>query len=219
MTNFKLAWFVAVYFDLIKELARSLAWPLVVIIVTIRCKEEIRELVPRMRRAGPAGVEFDPRTQQDSAKSEVVFANSELPITTYIPNNSPSVQWMEDKLRSDLPRFEKSVQIDVLLRELASARLAASFEFILNLIFGSQIEGLKALDQRGSVSIVEAEEFFEQYRKLNPEFYTHGFNGWLDFLKGQNLVKVEKGVVSLTELGKDFLVFLTRRGVPYSKPF
>jgi hypothetical protein len=219
VTNFTFAWFVAGYFDLVKELARSLAWPLVVLIVTMRYRDEIRELVPRVRRAGPTGVEFEPANQQDTVKSDVVSESSKLQQKTYIPNSSPVVAEMEKRFKDDLSSFQDVSHVDVLVRELATARLAASFEFILSIIFGSQIEGLRLLDQMSTVTIDEARGFFETYRKANPDFYTNGFEGWLHFLKLQELVKEEDGKLKITDLGKEFLIFLTRRNVPYSKPF
>lgn len=219
MTNFTVTWFVAIYFDLVKELARSLAWPLVVVLVTVRYRDEIRELVPRVRRAGPTGVEFDSINQQDNLQADVVSESSKIEQTTYIPNSSPAIAEMESKLRKDLSNINNGSHVDVLVRELASARLAAAFEFILSLIFGSQIEGLRLLDQMSNVTIDEARGFFETYRKSNPEFYVNGFDGWIGFLKLQELVREENGKIHVTNLGKEFLVFLTRRNIPYSKPF
>jgi hypothetical protein len=49
---------------------------------------------------------------------------------------------------------------DLFIRVLAQSQLEATFERIYNMIFGSQIAGLRRLNELGRVSIEDARAFF-----------------------------------------------------------
>ncbi|EHP92853.1 hypothetical protein [Methylorubrum extorquens] len=219
MTTFLAGWLFTALLDLVKELARSLAWPIVVTIIAFRYKDEFKQVTPRVKRLGPSGLELDVPNAQEHVTNDVLSSSGNLKSKTYMPKPSPPIAALEERLRIEVEKIEEANRVDVLLRELATTRLVAAFEFILSLIFGSQIEGLKALDERSQVTVEEAKEFFKQYYNTNPDFYTKGFEGWIGFLEVQELVKQENGMVRITDFGREFLVFLTQRRLPYSKPY
>jgi hypothetical protein len=101
-------------------------------------------------------------------------------------------------------------KVDVLVRNLAQARLEAAFGFIYAGIFGSQIAGLIQLQARRKVSIDEAHKFYlEAAAQKYPEVYAeYGFPGWLGFLKNHGLITQSDEDVAITDFGDDFVTWL-----------
>jgi hypothetical protein len=196
-------------------------WPLAVVIVAALYKTELRLLLPRLRRAGPTGVEFDPADAQK--------AGSEKPSTTEPGKlaefrgitRTPAIERTERQLHAalenmNMPPDEKSA---LLVRLLAQAQLEAAFERIFNLIFGSQILALRRLNERNHVTIDEAKEYFEVVTAPFSDFYkNYGFEGWLGFLIGNGLVARDGNLIQITDLGRDFLLYLTSRRLAENKP-
>jgi hypothetical protein len=204
------------YFDLLK----GIAWPLAVIIIAVVFKNDIRAILPRMRKAGPAGIELDPAEQQRAASTAVATSTppGELrALPGYI--RSEPIAAIERSLHAALQQVPEGDRIDVLVRELAQARLERVFERIYNLIFGSQILGLRRLNERPSVTIDEARAFFEEFRQANPDAYgSIGFEEWLGFLLNQGLVTRDGSSIAITDLGRDFLFYLAANRLPEGKP-
>ena len=64
------------YLEFIVAILEALAWPSAIILAAWILLPHLRPLLPRLRKAGPAGVEFFPQDQQkdvspDKAKSEL----------------------------------------------------------------------------------------------------------------------------------------------------
>jgi hypothetical protein len=113
-------------------------------------------------------------------------------------------------------------QIDVLVRHLAAARLGRNFEQIYRVIFGSQIAGLKALASAsgGSTSREESASFFDGVKAKFPEFYEKNtFDEWIQYPKTAGLVTQTGDQISITELGREFLIYLGAVQLSENKPF
>ena len=99
---------------------------------------------------------------------------------------------------------------------LAQARLHALFEQTYGAIFGTQLVGLRKLNEVGGVTAVEkAKEFFEkEVRARSPELLHAGvtFDQWMAFLIGQGLVRLSADSIEITNIGREFLEFVSARG-------
>jgi hypothetical protein len=102
---------------------KGLWWPVAAVIIAAVYKVEIRSLLPRLRRAGPTGVEFDPAGQQQAA---VTAANNPAPGQLREFRGmmrTPAIERVERQLHANLaamatPDDEKR---DLLIRVLAQA--------------------------------------------------------------------------------------------------
>jgi hypothetical protein len=136
---------------------------------------------------------------------------------------TPAIADLERLLHAALNQGDDSNEdrIDRLVRLLAEARIATEFERIYRIIFGSQIRGLRILNQEGAIPIADARQRFNAVIKDFPDFYnSNSFDSWINFLIEVALVaKDNKDMLILTPLGKDFLHFLTQRGYSENRPY
>lgn len=111
------------------------------------------------------------------------------------------------------------------VRVAVAAQVERDHESTYRLIFGSQIAGLKELNVRGPLTIAQAKEVYNltAVKSYPDTFKPETFEAWGDYLLTRGLVAVEKQPVDddtrvgLTPLGKDFLMFMTGRGLSEHK--
>jgi hypothetical protein len=94
------------------------------------------------------------------------------------------------------------------------------FERIYTFIFGSQIEGLRALKNSGGrVTLGEAERFFDAKKAEFGNVYDRStFSDWFSFVERNDLAKLVDAYVEITLTGEDFLRFVDAKGLP-PRPF
>jgi hypothetical protein len=204
---------------------KGLWWPIAAVIIAAVYKAEFRLLLPRLRRAGPTGVEFDPAGQQQAAQAATVANNPAPGQLREFPGmvRTPAIERLERQLHTQLSaitNLSEDEKRDLLVRILAQAQLEAAFERIYNIIFGSQIAFLRRLNGPAlRLSVEDAHSFFEPYARQFPQIYANfTFNQWLDFLKNVGLVTQNGDLIEITDLGRDFLVYITARGRIDQKP-
>jgi hypothetical protein len=212
--------------ETIKALA-YLAWPVVVAVIAFGYKPELTAFLPptlrRKFKLELPGIklEMEAAEQQaipDSTTTSVMSGTIEL---KEIPGlvRTPAMANLERDFHAIL-RGGIADPIDVLVRNLAQARLEAAFGAIYAVIFGSQITGLKELSARRRVTNAEAHQFYSEVEKQNPEAYAgYGFSGWLSFLKNRGLIRQEGEEVVITDVADDFLTWLQATRLPVNKPF
>jgi len=126
---------------------------------------------------------------------------------------------LERVMHSNLTEVKEN-QIDVLIRNLAQARLEAAFGVAYAGIFGSQIMGLTALEARRKIAANEAYTFYQEFERKYPEVYNgYGFAGWLGFLKQRGLVETVGDDIRITPQGDDFMRWLRATKVSVHKAF
>lgn len=132
---------------------------------------------------------------------------------------------LEKSIKHELT--EKGLNIDgdtntVLIRHLAGTQLLLAFERIDSLIFGSQLRLLKILN---SVSGVGKPEQFviEYFAKVKSDF-GDAFKEWdltryLEFMFARLLITTDdNNNLHITNLGVEYLTWLTRNGINENKP-
>ena len=203
---------------------KGLWWPVAAVVIAAVYKTEFRSLLPRLRRAGPTGVEFDPAGQQQAAQVATTAANTPAPgQLREFPGmvRTAAMERLERQLHAQLaamttPDDEKR---DLLIRVLAQAQLEAAFERFYNMIFGSQIAALRRLNEFGHASVQDSRAFFEPYASQYPQIYNnYSFEQWANFLKNVGLVVQNGNFFEITDLGRDFLIYITARRLTELKP-
>ena len=200
-----LEWFKTV-FDLLK----GIAWPLAILLVVFMFRRELRERIKDIVSVGPSGAVLQPSRQAGEAPPPSGLAEVKRADEAETKHSLATVQALIAKINEQLISIPNEERIQRLVFSLAEAQIERQFEFIWGIIFGSQIAALRRLQQLGSISIEDTKKYFEEdVRPIDPELYAKfDFNQWSRFLLEQQLVVVDDSRVSLTDNGRDFLVFI-----------
>ncbi len=122
----------------------------------------------------------------------------------------------EDKIRQDLADRglgDQSDTVRVLIRHLAATQIALSLERIDRLIFGSQLMLLQFLNTLQGASHEQAKLIYGEVASTHSEFYdTYSYEDWLGFLVGAGLISNDGDEISITQVGREFLSYLTLLG-------
>ena len=194
------------------------AWPLFCYWLLIKYEADIRTLLPRIRKFNSSGFELDSSASTQNAEEIKKFNKDTDPKNlkefTGIARSEAIAEVelalhksLEDQVQKSI--VEEDDKVDYLIRELAISRLISHFLRVYNIIFGSQIRGLQILNHRGSVSLKDAQDFFDEVKNADPLFYdNYKFEEWLNFLIQAFLIQVEGDQIKITPAGFDFLQFI-----------
>jgi hypothetical protein len=205
-------------FQALFDLIGKCIWPIFFVWLLLNFNDDIRALLPRIRKLGSNGLELDTLASNQMV-DEKNSLNKELSPNALkdFPGltRSPAISEVEIALHQSLDKqlanqnLQESDKVDYLIRELAVSRLVSHFLRVYNIIFGSQIRGLQLLNQRDSVHISEAQSFFEIAKASDPQFYgNYKFEDWLNFLVQAFFIHIDNDQISITPAGLDFLQFL-----------
>lgn len=174
-------------------------------------RREVRERIKDIISVGPTGAVLQAPKQPTVEKPPTGLAVTQHPLST--------VKALVDKIGAQLQDIPEEERIQKLVVGLAEAQIERGFELIWGLIFGSQVTALRRLKEQGSIPADEAKRLYDgEVRPANKELLLDwDFDQWSLFLKNQQLVKLEDGQFSLTDLGRDFLVFVDLRKQGVSK--
>ena len=203
--------------DAIVDLLKGVSWPIAAIVIALAFKAEFRSMLPRLRRVGPTGAEFDAAEKQQT-KSDQVQSTGELKELPGFPR-TPAIENLERQLHTNLQYIDSDKRLDLLLRLLAQTRLEAAFERIYRLIFGIQIAILKRLNEKSSIIIDEASSIFLTYASQFQELQGYGFDSWLSFLVSNELIRKTTTSLEIADIGRDFLLYLVAKQLPEAKSF
>jgi hypothetical protein len=134
----------------------------------------------------------------------------------------PTIAKVETQLHAELGIIDPEKQIDVLVRNLAVARLGRNFEQIYRIIFGSQIAGLAALAAApdGEAPVSESSSYFDDIKAKHSEFYEKNtFEEWIQYPINADLAVRSGDRLKVTDLGRDFLTYLRETKLPAEKPW
>ena len=198
---------------LIVDLIKSLAWPAAVLTIAFLFRDDLRKKIPGLTKAGPTGIEFD--VQRAVSAQSWSGELKELPGLT----RTPAMSALEKSLHEALQVYKPETHVDLLVRHLAQSRLEAHFERAYGGIFGSQIAGLRALVERGGqIQMADAIKAFDDAKsqKLLPDVLV--FEKWLEYLRVFDFIAVNNSEIRITDIGKDFLLYLLTKSLPENKP-
>jgi hypothetical protein len=171
---------------LIFDLLKGLAWPVVVLVLVLLFRSKLQELIPRVKKAGPSGLEFDTQVQKNiptSTPGEL----KRLPLP-----QTAAISTQEKIIHQQLEQYSVDQRVDLLVNQLAQAQLSTVFERVYGAIYASQIAGLRALVQAGGrVPLADAIKYFDDVKTRHPDFYDKiVFDTWINFPKAFGLVKL-----------------------------
>lgn len=211
----------------IVELVQAVAWPVAVTLIAFWYRpagpglwNTLRELVGRDWKLAGYGVSVEARGASTRLQSETLEQPS-LPASVVLePSPFPALTVIETRVRKQVEDMLPERREPGLIRALAANQLMRGHEFVYNRIFGSQILGLKRLNEAGVVTIEDARSFFQPVAQAHPEMYrNYTFEQWLNFLAANELVEQHGDTLAITIFGRDFLRYLTDARMPEAKPF
>lgn len=204
---------------LVFDLLKSVAWPVAAIIIAALFRSDLQALLPRLRRAGPTGFEFEAIEKRKQAAEFAPTNPGELKALPGLERTDAMAR-IEKKLHEDIQVINNEDRLDVALRALSLSQLQTHFALTYNTIFGSQILALKLLNERGgSVSVDDAHTFFDDIKEKNEIFSSWTFEQYINFLKTSLLIEQHGDHITLSDIGRDFLFFLVRYRLSENKPF
>jgi len=193
------------------------AWPLAVVILgtifMLVFRQPISTFIGRLRKVSRAGLE----------------ASSDQP--QKVPEREPSPEATEELMKSfDSPTLreqEAAIQkalkdrgvtggeaVKVLIRHLASNQIALNYEQLNTAIWGSQVSLLRFLNSSATGETSDTlRPFYDSAAANYPDVYSqYDFESYMNFLINARLIIKQEGRYLITELGRDFLVYLARVG-------
>ena len=204
----------------ITKLAEFMAWPTALVIIFLVLKKPIESLLGRLSKARHKDIVFN----FDTALQKVapsIEANSK--IADAIPQDPLGlIREAEQRIVSTLEQLNinsDSEKVEVLTKHHANLQLKHAYSEIYQLIYGSQIALLQALNSQSSPVDNEFLNFFYTSAKQQyPDFYkSYNFESYINFLKSVGFVKTENSKYALTSLGRGFLAYLAESGKSTNK--
>ena len=210
------------WFWFLVEIAKAVAWPLTVVFAVWWGKPQIVTFFDAIRQRKVEVEAWGFKAKIGAAEQQQ--ATKENPVSQKLaalePSTRQAVNAIESTLRTLVEAIAANEREARLLRALAETRLQAGHEFTYNRIFGSQIAGLKRLDEIGGTTMDDARQFFQPYADQFPEVYkNYGFDGWLHFLTSNGLVNQSGNRLQVSDFGHDFLVYLREARLSEGKAF
>ncbi|NSL22848.1 hypothetical protein [Agrobacterium tumefaciens] len=191
------------------DLAKGVAWPLSLFSLVWLFRDQIRARIPFMVQVGPTGAVFQ-GVQQTTAPGESATLN--------VSSEFVTVSSAVKNIRVELEGFIAEHREGRLINALAEARVFANFEFIFGAIFQTQIDFLSALE-KGAKTTDESQALFNDLTaRLNKEFIEWGFVNWVNFLRVNELIDTSTGEFSITQKGRDFVLFVRKYRLGVIRP-
>lgn len=207
------------------EIIEALGWPHFAfafgIVFLLIFREQLRALLGRITSIDRTGIKTQPNPEIQREDPKKIEAAQELLLAI---GNTVVLQELEGRIRNDLTTRQLSVDGEttkVLIKYLAAAQVGLEFEQVQNLIFGSQIYLLKKLNEVSGQGQLPAlvEAHFEHVQKMfGDSFGDWSLEKYLYFLFERNLIVHQDGRYHITNLGKEYLVWMARTGRAENKP-
>ncbi|OYX00037.1 MAG: hypothetical protein B7Z14_10270 [Bosea sp. 32-68-6] len=207
-------------------LIESAIWPAALIWALWYFRDDIKLLAARIEEASPTGgIKLKPSQAEKQIGIETDDKGLTTPATLGVtPNRTPAMLKMEELIKRDLDAavtngvIRDGDRLSYTISSMAVKSLENHFLKIYMHIFGTQIEGLRLLRERGGVSVSEARAHFSALKAANPQFYgVYGYDDWVGYLLNAGMIEVADDNIRITELGEDFLLFLHARNLRTDK--
>jgi hypothetical protein len=235
-------------FDQFVQLLNILKWPLVVFILILLAillfRNQLAAFLSRIESIGKEGLKATPAVNQqnppdrnkepisdtlgriavrDNTRELEVKGKDAKPQDLMRALNSPVLTEQEQVIKADLEKHgleHEGETINILVRYLANAQLTVAFEEVYRLIFRSQIQILRRVNESQVLKRSVVEEHFHQTRALFPAaFADWDVDRYMSYLLGHRVLRHEKNdEYAITLFGIEFLAWMARVGATENKP-
>lgn len=225
---------------------RLLSWPVATVLLGLVFKQPLERLINRIDLFKGPGIEVS--TPIDSAAKQLMNDGAQkgsdllaipaqeqtlLPISdelekrrdavlSYGGNDEMLLAQMgeiEANLKSLQFRLDSKETVLLLIRHLAATQILHKAEQLYRLIFGSQIEVMRYLNEYGPQPEAAIRPYFDRAKAESPAFYkTYTFENWIGFPLSQQAIAFENETYGISLFGRQFLLWLVYTPVPL-KPY
>src|SRR5262245_9039148 len=186
-----------------QTILKIVIWPSLITAFMINFKDQLSNLVNRIRGVKITGVE---ELQMQAIKSEIDPSNI---VAIIVEQYSHLIIQKESEIE------QKKLAEDKLVQEIAVQAILIHFERVFNRILPSQIRLLgifwdfQAKNTAG-IGCLELEYYFNNLKSSIPEYSNFTWENYIIFLIQQGLIhKHENGNFVITECGNVFLQYIT----------
>jgi hypothetical protein len=232
--------------ELLKTIATS--WPFWIFVLAIvfifMFRSDIKNLLSRTTRIGPAGLtvsDTPSKETQAHAAADVspVLAVPAPPPTDGAPAATTAaidpadailvtlddsyIRQKEQELLVELNNRginDTNKKLRLFPRLIAAAFVVTEYERAEGAIWGSQLQILAELNSSATLPAAQLHPFYEAARPQAPEaFAQYPFENYMDFLKTQGFVTEADHAFTITDKGRQYLVWRLRVGKKARKPY
>lgn len=202
------------------------SWPQLILILSLVFMlvfhQNIRRMLDRAKQVGRDGVFFESAQNpppitiiEEKDKSQHLLGG----LTTLLTIKD-NLQIIEQHLISQNLNDDPQKIINLLKHDLADVYFILRCERVYNIIFGTQIQLLKQLQQVVPNGLSQ-QSIDDHFNKISKHYDVHSnfdSNKYMFFLIQAGLVIIKDGIYHLTNFGADFLTWLQRAGLSENKP-
>ncbi len=196
------------------SLLATISWPLALILIVRSLKPFILNL---FHDRGISFEGFGAQIRIDERKNAQIGdenrAAMPLNSTKFNLPRTPAIQEQEELLRNELDKLPQAERNEVTINALAIERLEKHFAFTYVDIFGSQLQLLQRINERGgSITLGNAQEYFTEVKSRFPDLSDWDLSRYCNYLVQRGLILLSDNV-ELTPVGKDFIHFVIKYGL------
>ena len=212
------------YIALVVEALRWIAWPIAIVVIAATFREPIGRLIKNIKNFTVAGsrVEFIPQQLGSSDTLGEVLPSDQstkegLPILEQ--SLTPAQRAIRDTVKKELEDYPEKDRSEILVAAVAKERLLRHFTAAYSNMFGSQIRSLEILNQRnGRITLDEASKEYSELQKEIPELSSWTLERYISYLRRFQLIDLDSENIFLTDIGRDFIIWLNAVGADKNKP-
>lgn len=201
------------------ELIDSIKWPIVAIVAILLLVKPIKNLINRITKVGYGDKSIE-ATQQTVTKKieqqEISTIDRALGMF-----RTETIEMFVKAVESETEISKLSTdeeKIDRLKNYSTIIYVMRHFDHIYSSIFGSQIRILERLNTLQPEDKESLQFYYDNAKGYNPKFYeNYPYENYLNFLFSFNLIREDDGFIQITNLGVDFLKYLTETNKDVNK--
>ena len=132
---------------------------------------------------------------------------------------TPAQRAIRDTVKKELEDYPEKDRSEILVAAVAKERLLRHFTAAYSNMFGSQIRSLEILNQRnGRITLDEASKEYSELQKEIPELSSWTLERYISYLRRFQLIDLDSENIFLTDIGRDFIIWLNAVGADKNKP-
>lgn len=207
--------------EILQTLA-ELGWPFTVIILGITFlllfRPQVGNLISRIRSVTKEGIKAEPPPEAQNEEKRKLAVEQLMNLGHSVTRDDQEKIIIADLEKQSLDTSGDTVR--VLVRHLAAMQIAVDFLQIYSSIFGGQISILKQLNQVAGAGLSEEDvsALYIVFKTLAKGILDDwDLQRYLTYLHNNRLITESNSKLHITHKGQDFLLWITKSGLPENK--
>lgn len=215
--------------NFVLQLIQIIAWPLLVFFIFWLFRQQLRELLKRIKGISYKNLNLQSPTQDENhgvrdellkkknASGRLIFDKLiDICSDETIANVKTSItEVTQIDLTADLGKRET-----VILRYTMALFIILKFQRVYDLIYGSQIRILQKVNSSNIETKTSLKGYYDKAKEYYPPNYEHYlYDDYLKFLNTYGLILIEDEKILISSYGRDFLKYIAETGLSFEKPY